>query len=213
MFSEDFLEIIKKTENAYKAQNVSEIVNRAGRKEKIIISALTACIILTAALAFEFMDSLLNIAFSAVFAVSAVMLSLYLHRTMNSENILFYESHSELENEADYFIKNLDTEKVSPKFYDLIQEYYENTYLNQEKRNSVSFYFSVILVPVLVSFLCDIKGNVFMLIAGCIGFLTVPGVIEFVFYIFDSKKIMARNICRYLKYEKLISKFSEVNKR
>lgn len=212
MFSEDFLEIIKKTENAYKAQNVSEIVNRAGRKEKTIISALFVCMILTATLAFEFMDSLLNIAFSAAFAVSAIILALYLHSTMNSENILFYENHSELENAADYFVKNLDTEKVSPKFFDLIQEYYENTYLNQEKRNSVSFYFSVILVPILVSFLCDIKGNIFMLIAGGLGFLVVPGIIEFIFYIFDSKKIMARNICRYLKYEKLIKKFNEVNK-
>lgn len=212
MFSEDFLEIIKKTENAYKAQNVSEIVNRAGRKEKTIISALFVCMILTAALAFEFMDSLLNIAFSAAFAVSAIILALYLHSTMNSENILFYKNHSELENAADYFVKNLDTEKVSPKFFDLIQEYYENTYLNQEKRNSVSFYFSVILVPILVSFLCDIKGNIFMLIAGGLGFLVVPGIIEFIFYIFDSKKIMARNICRYLKYEKLIKKFNEVNK-
>lgn len=212
MFSEDFLEIIKKTENAYKAQNVSEIVNRAGRKEKTIISALFVCMILTAALAFEFMDSLLNIAFSAAFAVSAIILALYLHSTMNSENILFYKNHSELENAADYFVKNLDTEKVSPKFFDLIQEYYENTYLNQEKRNSVSFYFSVILVPILVSFLCDIKGNIFMLIAGGLGFLVIPGIIEFIFYIFDSKKIMARNICRYLKYEKLIKKFNEVNK-
>ena len=31
MFSEDFLEIINKTEKAYNAQNVSEIVKRAGK--------------------------------------------------------------------------------------------------------------------------------------------------------------------------------------
>ena len=37
MFSEDFLEIINKTEKAYNAQNVSEIVKRAGRKEKITL--------------------------------------------------------------------------------------------------------------------------------------------------------------------------------
>lgn len=212
MFSEDFFEIIKKTEDAYKAQNVSEIVNRAGRKEEIIILILTAFMIASALLTFKFLNSFLNIVFSIIFAILTIVLALYLQRTMNSENILFYKDHSELENAADYFVKNLDTEKVSPKFFDLIEEYYENTYLKQEKRNSVSFYFSVILVPILVSFLCYMKGNIFMLIAGCLGFLVIPGIIEFVFYVFDSKKIMARNICSYLKYEKLIRRFNEINK-
>lgn len=212
MFSEDFFEIIKKTEDAYKAQNVSEIVNRAGRKEKIIILILTVFMIASALLAFNFLNSFLNIVFSIIFAILAIVLALNLQRVMNSENILFYKKHSNFENAADYFVKNLDTENVRPEFFDLIQEYYENMYLNKEKRNGVSFYFSVVLVPILISLLCDVKGNIFMLIAGCLGFLVVPGIIEFIFYIFDSKKIMAQNICRYLKYEKLIIKFNEVNK-
>lgn len=204
MFSEDFLEVIEKTENAYNAQNVSEIVNRAGRKEKIVILTFTVFMIASALLAFKFLNSLLNIVFSIIFTTVATTLALYLKRVINSENILFNKNNRDLENAADYFVKNLDEEKVSPKFFDLIEEYYEITYLEQGK--SFSFYFSVILVPILISFLCDMKGNIFMLSAGCSGLFVIPGIIEFIFYIFDSKKRMAQNICRYLKFEKLIHK-------
>lgn len=80
MFSEDFLEMIRKTENAYKAQNVSEIVRRSGRAETIVILPLAACMVVSAAMAFEFLDSFLNTVFSAGFAALAVALALYLQK-------------------------------------------------------------------------------------------------------------------------------------
>ena len=212
MFSEDFLEIINKTEKAYNAQNVSEIVKRAGRKEKIIFFILAAGMITTAFLSVKYFDSILNIVFSLIFAILSVGMSMYLQEVKNSENILFYENHSDLENAADYFIKNLDTEKVSPEYFELIEDYYTLSYLETKNINGSLFYFTVVLIPVIISFLCNIKGNIFMLVSGCIGILIVPGMIDFLFYAFNSKKRMAQNICKYLKYVKIIGKFNEENK-
>lgn len=84
MFSEDFLEIIKKTEKAYNAQNVSEIVKRAGRKEKIIFFILAAGMITTAFLSVKYFDSILNVVFSLIFAILSVGMSIYLQEVKKS---------------------------------------------------------------------------------------------------------------------------------
>lgn len=213
MFSEAFFETMKKAEKAYKAQNVSEIIRRGGRIEKTVITAFAFLLALSGILCLVFFDTWICQASSIAFASLAFLLSSYLRKVMNSENILFYKNHGGFENAADYFIKNLEDENVAPELYGIIEEYYAGRAHRTQSPSGLPLYFSMILVPVLVSFLCDVKGNIFMLTAACAGFLVVPGLIEFILYAADSERRTAENISAWLRYTRLNRMIWETQKK
>lgn len=217
MFNDDYYSFFEKIESSYNAGNVFTELKKQSAKELFILTSLIILWIVSAVLTFKFIleNSRYNWNMLLLFMAVSVASFFYFRNFAQRENLLFQKRNSEEENACDKFIMNLSQQGIGEEYYELIISHYERKLKHYSKDNPSSFilYFNSFFIPVLISYLFTRKENLDFLIFAIIGLFFMPGIIEVIRTIFNTKINMYNGIKQYLEYYLETKKFKNTTSK